>query len=60
MSTWVAVGYWGIVTGLALLVAIFFACMEILYRYRAPNLAEKAESPAEQGQQASAGGRHAA
>jgi hypothetical protein len=26
--TW---GYWGIVTGLAVLLLIFFACMEILY-----------------------------
>jgi len=34
MSTWGAWGYWGIVAGLLVLLAIFFACMEILYSTR--------------------------
>lgn len=58
MSTWGALGYWGIVTGLLALLAVFFACMEIMSRI--PKVQGKQEVPGERSRQASSGTKRAA
>ncbi len=61
MSTWGAWGYLGIVAGLLVLVAIFFACMEILYsNARKRPLTGSTGSPAGEGEQSRPGSKHAA
>jgi hypothetical protein len=58
MLTWGALGYWGIVTGLLALLAVFFACMEIMSRI--PKTEGKQEFPGEGSGRASSGTRRAA
>jgi len=60
MSTWGAWGYWGIVAGLVVLLAIFFACMEILYSNAKRPLTGNTGSPAGQEERAPTGSKHAA
>jgi hypothetical protein len=51
-------GYWGIVTGLMVLLAIFFVCVDILYRILRSSAPGNAESS--EGNQKHDSGRHAA
>jgi len=61
MSTWGAWGYLGIVSGLLVLVAIFFVCMEILYsNARKRPLTGSTGSPAGEEEQSRPGSKHAA
>lgn len=60
MSTWGAWGYWGIVAGLLVLLAVFFACMEILYSNAKRPLTGDTGSQAGEEERAQTGSKHAA
>ena len=60
MSNWGVWGYWGIVTGLLVLLGIFFACMEILYSNAKRPLIGNTGSPAGREERAPTGSKHAA
>ncbi len=51
-------GYWGIVTGLMVLLAVFFACVDILYRR--PRSATPSNAEPSGANQEKASGKHAA
>jgi hypothetical protein len=55
--TW---GYWGIVTGLLVLLGIFFACMEILYARAKNGRDGRMGAPTEGGGSAAKDNKHAA
>lgn len=53
-------GYWGIVTGLLVLLALFFVCVEILYAAPLTTGVDKTDVPVGSPDQAALSTKHAA